>query len=737
MVKNRKKSLLLWIKITEWEQTEGMKERSSSVLNDSELRFSGEQGFFDKSSSIRLLIGLAFALSMFLFFHFREVRVEILELNSRAPKYVVAQVDFEFVDREATLILKQEAVRNVGKIYKIPENQITQRRLDFENLLVRDEAFRKRLPDISFDEVSEVLDSLQKAMNQLRFTDPRTLRKIREANYPSENYQIFTPLNLEAETDLPKQIWSKLARDNLSQEKMSAIVVDAVIEYFDEKPWKIDEDIPAQKQLRTNIQNQVPDKLTRVTSGSRIIDFGEKVTPRHLAMMQAMKIVIGERRNLWHIETLFGSILLTLLVTGICAAFIKVNYPMLFQSNRKLCLIVTVVILNFAFAKGLEYFLLTSPSNLLDLIRYPLFVPFAAILTCNLISASLATFVTALLIVIFTMTLSFDYTGFMIINLVASLVAILSTQSLRRRKEIFVVCFKAWLGAVVVIIAIHMYANSLWGWIIVYDLISSALFMLLTVMLVLGLLPLLESAFHVMSDMTLMEYMDPNHELLKRLSFEAPGTYQHTLMVCNITEVAAVSIGANGLFCRVASLYHDIGKMVTPHFFTENQQGEMNVHQLLTPLESAQTIMAHVSEGVAMARKSGLPEQFIDIIKEHHGTQLVYFFYRKALDQAKGDESLVDQSQFRYAGPKPRTKESAIIMIADSFEAASRSLDEIDEKSLSKLVDEIVREKAEDGQLDECLLTFEELSVVKKTMVQTLVAGLHTRVKYPKRKVYP
>ena len=134
-----------------------------------------------------------------------------------------------------------------------------------------------------------------------------------------------------------------------------------------------------------------------------------------------------------------------------------------------------------------------------------------------------------------------------------------------------------------------------------------------------------------------------------------------------------------------------------------------------------------------MARKASLPEQFIDIIKEHHGTQLVYFFYRKALDQANGDVSLVDESQFRYSGPKPRTKESAIIMIADSFEAASRSIDEINEKNLTRLIEQIVREKADDGQLDECLLTFEELSLVKKTMVQTLVAGLHTRIKYPKR----
>ncbi len=710
-----------------------MNDRSSAALNDSELRFAGEQGFFDKSLSIRLLIGLVFAISMFLFVHFREVRVEVLELNSRAPKYVVAQVDFDFVDREATLILKQEAVRNVGKIYNVPNNEIVAKRLDFENLLVKNEALRDRLGDVSFDDITTILDTLQKAFGQIRFTDPRTLRKIREAGLPTNNYQIFTPLNINQSSILPRQIWAKLVRDNFQKADLPKAAVNEVVKYFETAPWKIEEDIPAQKDVRTKIQEQVPDKITHISSGSRIIDQGEKVTPRHLAMMQAMKRVLSEQRNLWHVETVFGSIIMALLITVICAVFVKLNYPLLYGSNRKLCLLVTIVILNMALAKGMEYFILTSPSNLLDLIRFPLFVPFAAILTCNLMTTSLATFVTALLVVIFTMSLSFEHTGFLIINFIAALVALLSTRSLRRRKEIFIVCAKAWVGAAVVVIALHLYGNTIWTWMTVYDLASSAFFMLLTAMLVLGVLPLLESAFHVMSDVTLMEYMDPNHLLLKRLSFEAPGTYQHTLMVCNIAEAAAVSIGANGLFCRVASLYHDIGKMVTPHFFTENQQGEMNVHQLLTPLESAQTIMAHVSEGVAMARKAGLPEQFIDIIKQHHGTQLVYFFYRKALDQAKGDESLVDESQFRYSGPKPRTKESAIIMIADSFEAASRSLDEINEKNLMVLIDQIVREKAEDSQLDECLLTFEELSIVKKTMVQTLVAGLHTRVKYPKR----
>jgi putative nucleotidyltransferase with HDIG domain len=193
--------------------------------------------------------------------------------------------------------------------------------------------------------------------------------------------------------------------------------------------------------------------------------------------------------------------------------------------------------------------------------------------------------------------------------------------------------------------------------------------------------------------------MDPNNDLLRRLTIEAPGTYQHSVVVGNLAETAALAIGANGLFCRVATLYHDIGKMATPQYFTENQQGGANLHQLLTPQESAEVIMAHVSEGVAIARKAGLPEQFIDIIKEHHGTTLVYYFYRKAIDKAGGDKGAVDEKDFRYAGPKPRSKESAIIMIADTIEAASRSLEKINEETLNELASRLIREKRKTASL--------------------------------------
>lgn len=700
-----------------------------------EFKFSNEQGYFDKSLGLKLLIGVIFTLSLFSILHFREVRVEVLELNSIAPSYIVAQTDIQFYDEEATIILKQEAVRDIGKIYQISDKQIKQVRGEFENFLVKDENWRQELGDTAFDEMYKGVDSLDKALLSVRFTDPRTLQKMHDLNLPTSYYIIYTPLKTDQPVPLPKTVWTLAGKLAFPTEKFHPDTDDFIINYFQKKNWDLIEDIPQQRAVRTRIQKSVSDKYTKLSAGSRIIDQGDRVTSRHIAILQAMKDALNEQRNLWYPTTIAGSMMLSVLLTAICAAFVHAHYPQIMASNRKLFLIVTVIILTFIIAKAVEFFFLTNKSNLIEVIRYPLFVPFSAILLCSLLNPAIATFTSAFLTIILMMSLAFERQGFMVLNLATALVAILSAKGLRQRREIFIVCGKAWLCSIVVIVSMHLYQSTEWDGLLI-DIFSAGGFMLLTAVLVVGLLPLLESSFRIMTDVTLMEYMDPNHDLLRRLSIEAPGTYQHSVVVGNLAEAAALSIGANGLFCRVATLYHDIGKMATPQYFSENQHGEgMNIHQLLTPQESAQVIIAHVSEGVAMARRANLPEQFIDIIKEHHGTTLVYYFYRKMLEQKEGNEGEVNLDDFRYSGPEPRSKESAIIMIADSLESASRSLDEFNKDSVMELTSRIVKEKAEEGQFDHTCLTLQELAIVKETLVKTLVAYGHSRVKYPTREV--
>lgn len=696
------------------------------------LNFSGEQGFFDTSLVIRYLILVFLALSLFAFLHFREVYVEVLDLNSYAPNYIVSQVDFDFADDEATIILKQEAVRNIGKIYQLSEKEVGQKRIEFDNLLFYNPSWREQGKQAIFDELYQGAESMEKILLDLRLTDAATIKKMEEVDIPTDNYLPFTMsfLNKQPST-LPASVWDNILQKYFRKDVYSPISIDVMREFFINTHWQLEEDIPAQKALRKKIQSMVPEKYSHVTAGRRIIDQGERVTSRHLAMIQAMKEAMGESRNLFHPLTLLGTFIKTFLFIGIAIAYLKLNFSWILTSNRKLFLLVTIVVMTFIISKLTEYLLLKSQNHLIEVFRYPLFVPLAAILICSLIHPAIATFISGFLVVIMTLSLAFEPEPFLLANFIAALVVIVSIHSLRKRKEIFVVCFKAWLATIAVILSLHLYENKFWELSLLTDVLSSALFLLITAVLVVGLLPLLESGFKILTDATLMEYMDPNNEILRRLSLEAPGTYQHSVVVGNLAERAALAIGANGLFCRVATLYHDIGKVITPGYFTENQMGDVDMHQLLTPHESAQVIMAHVPEGVAMAREGGIPEPIIDVIKEHHGTSLVYYFFRKEVERLGGDASRVEQRDFRYAGPKPHSKESGIIMITDSFEAASRSLDEINEESLTDLINRIVRIKIEDGQLDDCSLTFEELSTVKKALVKTLLAAGHTRVKYP------
>lgn len=708
-----------------------MSDRNSALEKEQGLKFSGEQGFFDKSKTIRYLIICVFALTLFAYLHFREVQVEVLELNTIASNYVVSQVDFNFPDDEATVIMRQDALRDIGKIYQVSQADIRQQRIEFENFLLYNQAWHEQAEGGTFQELYQASETMEKALNQLRLTDTRTLEKLKELGFPTQNYQIYTPNTLFERVLLPSYIWEEIHKKYFPPTNFDSLVTALVIEFFKHSHWHIEEDIPTQRLLRKRVQAEVPEKMTHISAGNRIIDQADKVSSRHVAMLQSMKEALSESRHLTSPITLLGSLILTLLLLGIFVAYFRVNYPLLLVSNRKLFLLVTILVVTMGLSKLTEFFILNSKSSMAEIFRYPLLIPLAAILICNLICTSVATFSSGFLSVVSAFALAFEWEGFLLLNLVASIVAILTTHSLRRRKEIFVVCLKAWFCAVIAIIAFHLYTNHLGYWSILSDIFSACLFMLLTAVLVVGFLPLLETGFGIMTDVSLMEYMDPNNDLLRRLTIEAPGTYQHSVVVGNLAEAAALAIGANGLFCRVATLYHDVGKMATSQYFTENQLGEVNIHQLLTPEESAQVIMAHVAEGVALGREAGLPEPIIDIIKEHHGTTLVYYFYRKQIEKMGNDKNKVDEREFRYAGPRPRSKESGIIMISDSFEAASRSLEKVDEETLTELIDRIVREKIDDGQFDQSLLTFEELSIVKRTLVKTLLAAGHSRIKYP------
>ncbi|WP_372897926.1 HD family phosphohydrolase, partial [Stieleria sp.] len=246
------------------------------------------------------------------------------------------------------------------------------------------------------------------------------------------------------------------------------------------------------------------------------------------------------------------------------------------------------------------------------------------------------------------------------------------------------------------------------------------------------ILPLIEKAFGVQTDLSLLSLSDASHPLLRRLAQRAPGTYNHSINVASIAEAAADAIGANGLLVRVGAYFHDIGKMFKPEYFIENQSG-VNQHDSLQPAMSTLVIIAHVKDGADLARNHHLPQPLIDLIMQHHGTTLVEYFFNEAAKRSEDNpnEKQVSDKDFRYPGPKPQTLEAAVMMLADTVESASRTLVDPTPARIQNLVDQIAQKKMADGQFDECGLTFQQLNLVRKSLVKSLTAIYHARVKYP------
>jgi len=250
--------------------------------------------------------------------------------------------------------------------------------------------------------------------------------------------------------------------------------------------------------------------------------------------------------------------------------------------------------------------------------------------------------------------------------------------------------------------------------------------------LIQGLLPLIEKAFKIATSMTILDYSDANQPLLKKLALEAPGTFSHSLLIGSIAEAAAEAIGRNGLLCRVGSYYHDIGKINKASYFVENQMGLISRHKELSPAMSRLIIVGHVKDGVEMAKEYGLPPVLRQFIETHHGTTLVEPFYNEA---KKKHEVPPSESEFRYAGPKPRTKEAAIVMLADTVEGAVRSLSEATLTKIEAVVHNMAMKRLQDGQFDECDLSLRELSQIESSMSKTLAAHYHGRIAYPKAEI--
>jgi len=391
-----------------------------------------------------------------------------------------------------------------------------------------------------------------------------------------------------------------------------------------------------------------------------------------------------------------------------------------------------------------------------DLFRF-LFVPFA--LAPMLLAILLGRAVGALATVTVSLAGAFfvprdQVFGFIMISIVCGMTAVLLTHRVRKRVEllragILIGCITLFMTVIAGFLDLRACLDA--GPIEGLQLIGSGSLAALgtavfSALFISGLLPVFEGMFKLTTDISWLEQSDLNHKLLKRMQIEAPGTFHHSVVVASLAEAAAEKIGANAPMCRVCAYFHDVGKLSKPGYFIENQiDGAENPHNNLTPTMSALIIIAHVKDGVDLAVKHKLNPRVIHVIQEHHGDSLVAYFYHKAREQKRlemekidrklenpEDLSIVAEKSFRYPGPRPGTRESGIIALADTVESASRTLRKPTPGRIQALVEELVQAKIEDGQLDDCPLTMQEISVIKRSFCDTLRSMLHTRIDYPK-----
>ncbi len=318
--------------------------------------------------------------------------------------------------------------------------------------------------------------------------------------------------------------------------------------------------------------------------------------------------------------------------------------------------------------------------------------------------------------------------GQFLILYAAAASAILLVGGVRNRRKLIYVGLAVGVVATLTTIGVETLAaqpfSAIWS-----DALRNGLLSIFAGLLMLGLLPFIESLFGVQTELSLLELGDVAHPLLQELVRRAPGTYNHSINVASIAEAAAESIGAQGLLVRVGAYFHDIGKMLKPGYFVENQGHDANRHESLVPAMSTLIIIAHIKDGADLARQHRLPKSIIDFIEQHHGTTLVEYFFRRASEANGGAE--VDESNFRYPGPKPQTKEAAVLMLADAVEGACRTLVEPTPARIESLVHDIAMKRLLDGQFDSCGLTLQELATIEDSLVKSLTAVYHGRVKYP------
>ncbi len=661
-----------------------------------------------------------------------------LRLFSVSPQTVYSPIAVE--DKESTEKKRKEAEDAVKDVYTL-KTDYAQNRVDlagsiFDFILevnneiadspeqetwTAEERLKKQHKILNEKLPSNIGKSLSgETMSQLLQANPEDLKIAKDAVVTAVHSVMKDRISVSDVESKKKQVQNQLIYTNVSNELKKAM--------YDVAQFAIIPNVVYDPKKTAENRQEAGERIepVRIKQGQIIVEEGQLITTDIYRQLKLVGLLDRDHA----VQPLVGLLLLIVIMISSVMHYVK---SLTVNADRSLLLYMIVFTVTILIMKILSLF------QGIEISEIGFLAPVAAggLLIRMLLNERLAVISSIMLSicgsVIFNggVTTAFNvYVG--IYLLVSSLAGVLFLSQQHRRSKILQAGLFISFVNIMVILSILLIKNGHFDSVELsyYGLMGIASGVIAAV-LTIGLLPFFEAGFGILSTMKLIELSNPNHPLLRKILTETPGTYHHSVMVANLSDSACEAIGANGLLARVGAYYHDIGKTRRPQYFIENQLGGKNPHDKLAPEVSKNIIIAHATEGADILRKHKLPKEIVDIAEQHHGTTLLKYFYHKALEQADGD---VAESDYRYPGPKAQTKESAVVGIADSVEAAVRSLPNPTPEKIEALVRNIIKDRLQDEQFNECDITLKELELVATNLCETLNGIFHSRIEYPELK---
>jgi len=690
--------------------------------------------FLGQSSTKKLLgVLIFFSITILIVFSNFNPKQVTLKPDEVARRDIQSNTTSIIIDEAKTEELRKQAAAKVQKVYQQDTYALTATRNDINSFfgLVND---ARATGEDSIDKLQELLDitnteerkvetrnnssQLAQYLNNATPEDLQQMQATSLSIIPGLMEKPITEDNLDGVFDQASNQIDQLEYSLQAREIMKIAVINAI------KPNLVFNKEATDKAIKEAMDAVKPVQKT-IKAGEKIVREGERVTPEQISTLEQL----GIQRSKSYPLTLVGSAIFVLLTFWLTIEFVRRYYRKVYEDHKLMLLLGLIFILILSITRFLTIIKIGEMPDINALVGYLAPVAAGSMLIAILLDNRLAYFLTMIMALYVGLLTNGNQLFYAITAFVGGTVGIFQVYRLNQTSDLARSGFYIALANIISIMTLSLIGGNVTLNLILVGMVIGAVNGILSAVLMIGALPYLESAFSITSMIKLLELSNPNNELLKKLLMEAPGTYHHSLMVGNLAEAAAEPIGANPLLVRVGAYYHDIGKIKRTDYFVENQRGFDNPHEKIAPALSALIITSHVREGAELAREAHIPEDIIDFIEQHHGTSLAKYFYSRALEEDR--EGTLSEDTFRYEGPKPQSKEVALVMLADAVEAGVRSLQDPTPEKIKNMVRRIIQDKLNDGQLESCDLTFKDLDVIANSFCKSLEGLYHKRIEYP------